>query len=183
MQIKKTITSIFMLPTLKIDRKKLSDNNCINAFIEDLNQENVYKDAIYILFKPSDMDKFKQFLDEEYERTDQIIEDYDYPDGFVMLVYKLDSKFKKDFDLVKLGKYSLTSEKFQNLFPKTVTILRHNHPKEEVSLQYRVFNRTEDMIFFWEEKLGVVFDDDQEVWYGFIEEKEKFNLTKINEYV
>ena len=183
MQIKKTITSIFMLPTLKIDRKKLTENNCINAYIKDESQETTYKDAIYVLFKPADLDIFKAFLDEEYERTDQLIEDYDYPGGYVMLIYKLDSRFKKDFDLVKLGKYSLTSSKFQDVFPFKVTILKNNHPREEISLQYRVFNRTEDMISYWEERLGVKFSVDQEVWYGFVEEKEVFNLSKIENYV
>jgi hypothetical protein len=183
MEVKKTITTIFMLPTLKIDRKKLGDNNCINAYIKDEGQETSYKDAIYVLFKPADLDIFKVFLDSEYERTEQLIEDYDYPGGYVMLVYKLDSKFKKDFELVKLGKYSLTSDKFQDLFPKTVTILKNKHPKEEISLQYRIFNRTEDMVLYWEERLGVVFADDQEVWYGFINEKEVFNLDNIKEYV
>ena len=100
-----------------------------------------------------------------------------------MLVYKLDSKLKKDFDLIKLGKYSLTSDKFQNLFPIMVTILKNKNPKEEVSLQHRIFNKTEDMVLYWEERLGVVFADDQEVWYGFTEEKEVFNLDNIKEYV
>lgn len=183
MEIKKTITSIFMLPTLKIDRKKLTENNCINAYIKDEGQETSYKDAIYVLFKPADLDIFKVFLDAEYERTEQLIEDYDYPGGYVMLVYKLDSKLKKDFDLIKLGKYSLTSGKFQNIFPTMVTILKNKNPKEEVSLQHRIFNKTEDMVLYWEERLGVTFADDQEVWYGFTEEKEVFNLDNIKEYV
>ena len=59
MNVKKTITAIFMLPTLKIDRKKLSDNYCLNAFIKDENQEIPYKDAIYVLFKPTNLDLFK----------------------------------------------------------------------------------------------------------------------------
>jgi hypothetical protein len=100
-----------------------------------------------------------------------------------VIVYKLDPKFKKDFDLVKLGKYSLTSAKFQDLFPKIIHITKNNMSRDEISLQYRVFNRTEDMIKFWEDKLDVIFKDDQEVWEGFDEKKEVLNLNKINEYV
>lgn len=183
MDIKKTITSIFMVPTLKIDRKKLAVNGFINAYSKDVKQETQYKDAIYILFKPNDLDIFRAFLEEEYTRTDQVIEDYDYPGGYVVVVYKLDSRFKKDFELVRLGKYSLTSEKFQNVFPKTVAIIQNKMPREEISLQFRIFNRTEDMIAFWEKRLDVVFADDQEVWHGFDEDKEVLNVDKIKEHV
>jgi hypothetical protein len=183
MEVKKTITSIFMVPTLKIDRKKLATNGFINAYSKDVKQEVEYKDAIYILFKPNDLDIFRSFLAEEYERTDQVIEDYDYPDGYVVVIYKLDSKFKKDFELVRLGKYSLTSIRFQEIFPKTVTIIKNRMSREEISLQYRIFNRTEDLIAFWEERLAVEFADDQEVWYGFDEDKEVLDIDKIKEYV
>ena len=183
MELKKTITSIFMVPTLKIDRKKLATNGFINAYSKDVKQETQYKDAIYILFKPDDLDIFREFLDTEYTRTDQVIEDYDYPGGYVVVVYKLDSRFKKDFELVRLGKYSLTSMKFQDVFPKTVTIIKDKMAREEISLQFRVFNRTEDMVAFWEQRLDVVFAEDQEVWHGFDEDKEVLNVDKIKEHV
>ena len=183
MDIKKTITSIFMVPTLKIDRKKLHINGFINAYSKDVKQETQYKDAIYVLFKPEDLDIFRAFLEGEYERTDQVIEDYDYPRGYVVVVYKLDAKFKKDFELVRLGKYSLTSEKFQNIFPKTVSVVNNRTVREEISLQFRIFNKTEDLVAFWEKRLDVVFSDDQEVWYGFEEDKEVLNVDKIKEHV
>jgi hypothetical protein len=172
-----------MVPTLKIDRKKMAENNFINAYSKDVKQETQYKDAIYVLFKPEDLDIFRAFLDAEYERTDQVIEDYDYPGGYVVVVYKLDSRFKKDFELVRFGNYSLTSKKFQELFPKTVTIMKGKMLREEISLQFRIFNKTEDLVTFWEQRLGVVFGDDQEVWYGFDEDKEVLNVDKIKEHV
>ena len=55
--------------------------------------------------------------------------------------------------------------------------------KDEISLQYRVFNKTEDLKTYWEEKLGVDFDDDWEVWDGFDLDKETLNLDKIKEHV
>jgi hypothetical protein len=99
------------------------------------------------------------------------------------VVYQLDSKFAKDFDLVKRGKYSKTSNGFQALFPKVIKIKKNGLHKDEISLQYRIFNRTEDLIKFWEEKLGVEFEDDQEVWHGFEEENEILNIEKLKEYV
>jgi hypothetical protein len=39
------------------------------------------------------------------------------------------------------------------------------------------------MITLWEEKLGVIFDHDQEVWHGYEQENEILNINKIKEYV
>jgi hypothetical protein len=182
-ELKKTITTIFMVPTLKIPREALKINGFINGYVQDGSREVQYENCIYLLFKPRDLDKFREFLDNEYERTKDIIDDYDYTSGFVVVVYQLDTKFSKDFYLIRRSKYSKTSEQFQALFPKVVKILRNGLHKDEISLQYRVFNRTEDLIKFWEEKLGVEFDENQEVWNAFQEEKEILNIDKIKEYV
>ena len=178
-EIKKTITSIFMVPTLKIDREHLKANGFINGYIRDAGVDGQYKNAVYLLFQPKDLDKFREFLDSEYERTKSIIDDYDYEDGYVVVVYELNSKFKKDFLLVKEGLYSQTSKEFQNLFPKIIKIKKGSFYKDEISLQYRVFNKTADLVQFWEEKLGVQFDSDQEVWEGFDIDKETLDIKKM----
>jgi hypothetical protein len=183
MEIKKTITSIFMVPTLKVGKEKLVDNNFINAYSKDGRKDVQYENAVYLLFKPDSLDKFKEFLDGEYERTKNIIDDYDYEDGYVVVVYALNDKFKRDFKLIRQGKYSTTSPEFQALFPKIVKIKKNGLHKDEISLQYRVFNKTEDLRVFWEEKFDVEFDDDMEVWGTFIEEDETLNLNKIKEHV
>jgi hypothetical protein len=183
MEVKKTITSIFMVPTLKVPKDALKDNGFINGYVKDGSREVQYENCIYLLFQPTDLDKFREFLDSEYERTKSLIDDYDYEKGYVVIVYQLDSKFVKDFDLIKTGKYSKTSTAFQALFPKVIKIKKNGLHKDEISLQYRVFNRTEDLIKFWEEKLGVEFEDDQEVWHGFQEENEVLNIEKLKEYV
>lgn len=181
--IKKTITTIFMVPTLKINREKLMENKFINAYSKDGEREVQYENCIYLLFKPENLDKFKEFLDDEYERTKSIIDDYDYENGHVVLVYALNEEFEEDFNLIRQGKYSKTSERFQKLFPKTVKVFHNGYWREEISLQYRIFNHTEDLVQFWEKKLDVEFDDDQEIWHGFVEENETLNLDKIKQNV
>jgi hypothetical protein len=183
MDIKKTITSIFIVPTLSIGREKLLDNGYINGYVKDERKDVQYDGCVYLLFKPKDLDKFRDFLDEEYERTKSIVDDYDYEDGFVVIVYKLHEKLKADIDLVKQGKYSKTSKKFQEIFPKIVKLKLNGLHKDEISLQWRVFNKTADMKEYWQERLGVDFDDDMEVWGGFIEEDEILNLDKIKQHV
>ena len=183
MEVKKTITSVFMVPTLEINKELLKDNGFINGYSRDGKRDIQYENSIYLLFKPKDLDKFRGFLDGEYERTKNVIDDYDYEDGYVVVVYELNSKFKKDFALVREGLYSKTSSEFQAKFPKIVKIKRGGLHKDEISLQYRVFNKTEDLRKYWEDKLGVDFDDDWEVWDGFDLDKETLNLDKLKENV
>jgi len=181
--IKKTITSIFFVPTLKIGKDRLIKNGYINGYQKDVKRDIHYTDAIYILFKPDNMDVFREFLDEEYERTRNIVDDYDYEDGYVVLVYKLDNKFKRDFELIKKGKYSKTSSEFQALFTKVVKISKNGKTRDEISLQYRVFNKTEDLKQYWEDKIGVDFDDSMEVWSIWDENEEILDIDKIKEHV
>jgi hypothetical protein len=180
MELKKTITSIFMVPTLKIDRAHLRDNGFLNAYITDERRDIQHKDSVYLLFKPENLDKFRHFLESEYERTKSIIDDYDYEDGFVVVVYTLDKKWKKDFLLVKEGLYSQTSKSFQRIFPQIIKADKNRGIlKDQLSLQFRVFTRCGELVEYWENKLGIVFTDDMEVWEGFHIENETLNLDKI----
>jgi hypothetical protein len=185
MEIKKTITSIFMVPTLKVPKDALKSNGFINAYIKDVDKDVEYENSIYLLFKPENLDKFREFLDSEYERTKAVIEDYDYEDGYVVVVYQLNEKYKDDFLLVKQGKYSKTSAGFQKLFPKVVTIVKNKVARDEISLQYRIFNKNEDLVEFWEDKLGInlqgLLGEDFEVWEGWDELKEVLEINKIKE--
>ena len=187
MGIKKNITSIFMVPTLKVPKDALLSNGFINAYVKDVRREEQYDESIYLLFKPENLDKFREFLDNEYDRTKAVIEDYDYEDGFVVVVYKLDEKYKNDFKIVRQGKYSKTSKDFQKMFPKIIKIINKGLHRDELSLQYRIFNKADDLVEFWQDKLGIdlesLMGSDFEVWEGFDESKEILELDKIKEYV
>jgi hypothetical protein len=170
-----------MVPTLKIPKESLKDNGFMNGYSYEAHREVHYENCVYLLFKPKNLDKFREFLDSEYERTKNVIEDYDYPDGYVVIVYKLDENFKDDFKLIRKGKYSRTSVAFQNLFPKIVKIIKGGLHRDEISLQYRVFNRTQDLVDFWERKFDIEFTDDMEVWDGFFVTNETLDIEKIRE--
>ncbi len=181
MELKKTISTIFMLPTLKIPKDKLKENGFINCYESDEGHDNTYPNAIFLLFKPKDFTTFREFLDEEYERTTNIIEDYDYGNGFVVVVYKLDNKYAHDFQLIKQGKYSKTSKTFQSLFSKTISLYKNGHISEEVSLQFRIFNKTKDLVDFWEEKMGLRLAKDLEVWQAYDTDREILTMKKLKE--
>lgn len=181
--MKKTITSIFFVPTLKIGKENLTKHGYINGYQKDEGKDASYRNCIYVLFKPDNMDLFREFLENEYDRTKSVVDDYDYQDGYVVVVYRLNAKFKKDYELIKQGRYSKTSLEFQALFPKTVKIVKNGMLRDEISLQYRIFNKTEDLRKYWEEKIGIDFQDDMEVWSVWNEEDEILNIDKIKEHV
>jgi hypothetical protein len=181
MELKKTITSIFMVPTLKIDRDKLKENGYLNGYMSDVRRDVQYKDAVYLLFQPSNLDRFREFLINESERTRQLIDDYDYEDGFVVVVYTLDKKWKKDFALVREGLYSQTSKEFQDSFPKVIKIIKSGLHRDEISLQFRIFNKTEDLRKYWEDRLDMEFTENMEVWDGFNIDNEELDLDKIKQ--
>lgn len=174
-----------MVPTLKIPKENLKENGFINGYIKDGERDIQYDNSVYVLFKPENLDKFREFLDKEYERTKAVIEDYDYEDGYVVVVYQLNDKYKKDFNLIKEGKYSKTSKSFQSEFPRLVKIVREGDIKEAMSLQARVFMRTDDLIEYWEERLGmnlkITLGEDYELWDIFDETKETLEIDKIKE--
>jgi hypothetical protein len=177
-----TITTIFLLPILKIPRESLIDNKFINAYSRDGINERYYEDAIYLLFKPSNIDKFREFLDGEYERDSHILEDYDIPGDFIMVVYKLDDKYSSDYTLVREGRYSQTSEAFQKEFPKIKKIIINGLHRDELSTQFKVFRKTRDLVEFWEEKFGMNFSEEQEVWTKFNIDNETLTEDKLREY-
>ena len=181
--MKNTCTTIFMIPTLKTPKDSLRNNGFINAYLKDEMSNIDYENCIYVLFKPDDLDLFKDFLDNEYERTQQIIEDYDYKGGFVVVVYELNKEFKKDFEIIKQSKYSKTSEEFQKLFPKVIKLKKNGLHRDELSLQYRIFNKTKDLVEYWKDKIGrsSTWEDDYEVWSSFEENKEVLTKKILNE--
>lgn len=170
-----------MVPTLKINKDDFKNNGFLNGYLRDKRRDTQYKNAVYLLFKPDDFDVFRSFLDREYERTKNVLDDYDYEDGFVVVVYKLDKKWSDDFLLIREGKYSQTSKEFQNQFPKVIKIIKKGLHRDEISLQYRIFQKTSDLREYWETRLDMEFTEDMELWEGFDERLEILDLDKIKE--
>jgi hypothetical protein len=181
MSVKKTIATIFMVPTLKIKRESLIENGFINGYVSDSRRDVQYRNAVYLLFKPTNLDRFREFLTDEYERTTYVLDDYDYEDGYVVVVYQLNPMWKEDFMLVREGLYSRTSEEFQKVFPKVIKITKNGLHRDEISLQYRIFKKTEDLKQYWEDRLDITFTDDMEVWDGFHFTKETLDLDTVKQ--
>jgi hypothetical protein len=110
-----------------------------------------------------------------------LLDDYDYEDGFVVVVYTLDNKWKTDILLIKEGQYSKTSQEFQEQFPKVIKLMKNNLHRDEISLQHRIFKKSEDLRQYWEDKIDISFDANMEVWEGFNIENEVLDLDTIKQ--
>lgn len=165
--LKENCSTEFLLPPLGLSRSLLSKHGFIAAYMDDKNHEPHYQEAVYLLFKPTSITKFEYFLDCEYDRIkniSEIVEDYDYPGGYVIVVYRFPRKFLDDYKLFREGKYSKLSNEFKILFPKTVEIeLNQGSRERSYSIPYMVFNREKALREWWEEKIGMELDPNMEL--------------------
>lgn len=162
---RKTDTTIFLMPVLGIDRNKLEEHNFIDAFLDDISKQIHYLNCIYILFKPESLEDFQNFLELEKERYPEILDDYDYSGGYVVVVYKFPDKFTGDMQLILNGKYSETSEAFKEKFLKVKKIITESGlHRDLVSLQWLVFKKSNDIVQSWKEEYDIDIEENQEVW-------------------
>lgn len=177
------ISRIFMLPTVvSTPVEDLINIGLVNTYLRDGERDIQYENSLHLLFKPKNTDKFTWWLDREYQNNPAIIDDYNYSGEYIIVVYKLNPSFEKDFQLVKEGKYSKTSPEFRKLFPKVIKIVKNGRHFDELSLQYRIFNKTNDLVEYWENEFNVSFGDEMEVWRKMNEEEETISHKKLKEY-
>ena len=185
MKYQSTVATYFLVRPLGLCEKKESlfivNSNAgkivkkygfVEAFFKDMEHKSETKYPVYILFKPPNMIEFGEFLEEEKQL--ELIEDvYDYPGGYVVVVYRFPEIYEKDYDLIKEGRYSETSNDFKSIFPQTSS-------DETFSLYHLVFNKHPDLRKRMEDELGSPISEDTELWHLPNLQKETLD---INNYV
>lgn len=176
-----TNTSTFLLRGLGTNTEDLKKLGFINAYIDDANHEPHYEEAIYLLFKPEDIEEFQFFIMKEQEREAEIIEDYDYEGGYIVMVYKFPEKYNKEYNLFLRGEYSGFRKSYVDLFPIEVQIKNKFGAiiATKASAYYHIFNRTPELRKYWEDKLDIELDDEAEYWEGIDIKKETLDIKKI----
>lgn len=172
----RTCATVFLLPGIGLQRQDILQYGFIAAYIDDINHSIKYKNSLYLLYKPTS--RFKEFLDSEYGRTKLLIEEYDYPNGYVVVVYRFPKEFIPDYELFLEGKYSKFSEDYKNVFPKTTWIENeYGLRTEKFTFQHLVFIKHPVIREHWYDKLGVQIPKDGEHWTKpDIENKERLNI-------
>lgn len=184
--IRLNCSTIFLLPGIGLQRRQLLRYGFIAAYIDDRNHEPHFKDSVYLLFRPPDMDLFQIFLDNEYHRASksgafQIQDDYDYAKGYVVVVYKFPEIYMKEYSLFLKGKYSMFSAAYMTLFPVKIDVLQDDGSKRmEYSLPFLIFNKVDKLKEFWEEKIGEPLEEDAECWTApDLKDKEVLDITNF----
>lgn len=177
---RKTDTTIFLMPVLDINRSKMELHKFMDSFLDDVSRDVHHEDSIYILFKPDNLEEFEEFLEQEKERYKEIVDDYDYIGGYVIVVYKFPKEFLPDMQLILEGKYSKTSNKFKNKFLQVIRIVdesgqRNEHP----SLQWMIFKKADAIRESWAQDFEIYLDGESEVWSRPDMEREVLDIDKI----
>jgi hypothetical protein len=162
---RKTISTLFLLPGIGLSRKDILKWGFLSAYIDDLHHDPHYENSVYLLFKPDKIRDFQDFLEFEKLRTPLLIEDYDYPGGYVVVVYSFPKDYALEYSLFKKGKYSKFRKKYKALFPdKVIVVTKEGNKEEKVSLAYHIFNKTDAIRLYWEERLLTEMDPNMEMW-------------------
>jgi hypothetical protein len=181
-----TNSSVFLLRGLELvpsteiltNSKLIKNLGFINAFTSDKYHENDLECPLYLLFQYKDDSQrilLNDFIQGEYE-VGLLIQDYDYPEEHVVLLYTYPDIFKEDYKRIIEGKYSKVSMGFRTLFPETYK----EYGKTKKTLTNHVFNRTPEFQKEREEDLALDpgFLDDVELWEPFDEKREQLDINK-----
>lgn len=168
LKTEKTNTTRFLLPCFGIHISKYFELGFINAYLSDKNREKINdKDIhIYLLFKPNN--KQLKLLQETIEKLEEhnnlILEDYDYENNYVVIVFKLPERFKNDYNLYIEGKYSQLSDTITQYYPEEITINYSNGEATGKSLEWMACNKSPKLKAYLEKKYNIDMTDSQEYW-------------------
>lgn len=177
-------STLFLLHPLGLNRHNLNQFGFVNCYLSDKNREISVQRPVLILLHPEDMELMQLFIEEEYSRTANLIEDYDYEGGWVVLVYSFPERWKKEYETFIEGKYSQFSKKFKEIYPKVIrTSEEGDPPKDIISVQYNIVNKTQDWKEMLERDLGIIISDEEQEYWKKPNGKEIMDVKKIKEEI
>lgn len=183
MKINDSNSTLFLVPGLDLQIDNLRKLGFINAYIKDEHREPIFNQELYLLFKPESDTSMFLFIEEEYGNENrELIEDYDYSDGFIVLLYKFPEKYSQEYKHFLNGKYSKFRAKYVAILPQIDSKIDANgDPFTEYSIQFMACHKSKSLKDYWEKRLDTELDDDDEVWVGFSEKRETLNIEKIKQ--
>jgi hypothetical protein len=110
-------TTLYLAGMLDYNLKDLIETNAfINCYLGDHSFPVDYSNHIYVRIKFSPQ---VQRIIEAARKSPSYEIEYDLPNGEIMLVFRIDSKYSKDVAAFRAGKYSkIDREYVQKVFPK-----------------------------------------------------------------
>lgn len=181
---KLNLTSLFLLPIYGIYHQ-VKKVGFVNAYLSDVNREPINNTDIhlYLLFHP-DPEQMIELEDirEKLEAIDNspLLEDYDYEDGYVVLVLKFPEQFRDDYNKFLLGKYSKFSHEFKNKLPRETVVDLHGEKIPGKSFQLMVCDKDKRLIKNFKDKMDLDISEAEEYWSIY---DEKLNNLNINDFI
>lgn len=167
--VKTTKTTDFILPLLG-RMKQWYGPWLINAYLGDCSIKSPVKNSIFVLMKYSGKNDFAEKEKAMLEHPNYI-DSYDVHSGeFVMYIFQIPEDLLEDYSLIMQGKYSKISDESKELL-----VMGRSHKSP---MPY-VLKRDNTLVEYWEEKLDVVFTEDQEVWSIIEVDQELFDITEL----
>ncbi len=175
-----TNTSLWLMPALEIPEHILRQMGFVNAFLGD--KDRFYKEdgviRLTCLFKPRARAMFETHL-KDMEDEGMVLDEYDYPQGYVVLTLKFPMRYKKDYELFLQGKYSKFSTEFKKIFPEKSK--SYQDGKFDYSLYFHIFKRTPGMREFLEDDMGIEIDKTDttmEYWGLYSTDREELQIIR-----
>jgi hypothetical protein len=180
---KLNVSTIFLLYPLGIKYQGLKGLGFLNAYLED-SEFSWEGDVVLLLFKPKNVFRFQFWVEQEKERTPAFIDEYDYEEGFTVLVYQFPIELKEDLELIKQGKYSRVSKAYIATVPESSNVVvKDSEGKDRYAFcaARLIVHKDPEWIKIVEEMLGLAIHPSQEFWLKMKKEKETLNISRIRE--
>jgi hypothetical protein len=163
---KRTKSSIFIMPMLGGNKKLFFwDRLFVNAFIETPEE----KDCIALLYRWSSDPLFIKF-EKALSKFRSFRKKYDPNPYYVLFVFDIPKRYKRNYKLFKEGKYS----KFSKTYKIEILDFHDLEIDNEVG---QILFQSPKRKKIMEDKLGTILEDDSEL-LSIINEEETFDLTK-----
>ena len=158
-------STLFLLHPLGLSRKALEGTGFCNCYLRDENKpEYEGMNVVLLLFHVKSKERFNWFVAKERVRTNLFIDEYDYDEGYVVLVYEFPEELAEDFERFKLGKYSEFSEQMKSCYPTEQEVIIEGKRMKSPSIQHMIVERVGEWKDIIEESLGVHLDNEAEYW-------------------
>lgn len=175
-----TNTSLFLLPITGNVSMDLKKYGFLNAYLQDELKSDQYENCIICLFQPDDIVDFDMFVEEEKLKKVNVVDDYDYPGGFSVVVYDLGKDYEDDIEKIMAGKYSKTSKKYKQLIPAQ---LGRGLIKKVTSIQHLVFTKSDRIKKEIEKLYDIELPEDVEYWEMFDKSQEILKFKHVQHYI
>lgn len=167
-----TNTTLFLLPITGNIAMDLKQYGFLNAYIQDELKSEQYENCVICLFQPKDIVDFDMFVEEEKLTKVNVVDEYDYPGGFSVIVYSLGKEYESDIEKIMEGKYSKTSRRYKQLIPERLKLMQGK------TIQHMVFEKSPVLKKELEKLYDIEIPEDIDYWEMFDKSQEilKFKL-------